>query len=846
MNFFKNSRTYSFGLMLAIVGILISLVQAGALTHKQSPGFNQADPAEPSAEAVKTDRPENKAGKEASLTALTAQETKLIAADGGDSDKFGQGVAISGNTAIVGSPSATVGGNRKGAAYIYIQSGGIWTLQQRITASDGVTGGGFGQSVAISGDTAVVGLGSVDGQFITGAVYVFIRTGTVWTQQQKLTASDTTENQFSSSVAISNNTMVVGAPKADIMQIQGAFRGAAYIYTRSGGIWTEQQKIFASDHAPSRKFGNAVAISGSTVVVGETPNTANSSRLAAAYFFILNGGTWTQEQEITASDGTIGDGFSWSVAINGDTAIIGALPENNLGSAYVLTRSGTTWTQQQKLIPSDGATNKGFGNSVSMSGNAAIIGASADNIGQGSAYIFTGTGTTWTQQQKLIPSDRATNGRANDRFGNSVGISVNTAIVGSYLADIGANVDQGTAYIFTDLNATPTPTVQFGSATFSVNEGGGSATINVSRTGDTSGTSTVDYATADGTASQKSKYIVTSGTLSFAPGDITKSFSVPIIDEAYVEGDKTVNLSLSNPTGATLGAPSAAVLTIIDNDTVPPTTNPYDDAGYFVREQYLDFLNREPDAAGFNYWKGQITQCGSDAACIRAKRIDVSNAFFFELEFQQTGSYVYRVYRAAFGNNQPFPNPDTSNDTERKKLPSYAVFASDRARVVGGANLAQGQQNLANLFVQRPEFLAKYPANLDGPSFIDAVLNTIKNDLGVDLTPQRGALITLFNSGGRGAVVYRLADDNMQTNPIANAGLIDAEYNRAFVATQYFGYLRRDSDMGGFSFWLGQVNSAPLRDVAKQHSMVCSFITATEYQQRFSSVVTHTNDECPH
>ena len=105
-------------------------------------------------------------------------------------------------------------------------------------------------------------------------------------------------------------------------------------------------------------------------------------------------------------------------------------------------------------------------------------------------------------------------------------------------------------------------------------------------------------------------------------------------------------------------------------------------------------------------------------------------------------------------------------------------------------------------------------------------------------------IVTKYSHGGRGEVIYRLADDNLSTNPINNRAFIDAEYNRAFVATQYFGYLRRDPDMGGFSVWLGQVNSATLRDIKKQHAMVCSFITSTEYQQRFSSVVTHTNAEC--
>ncbi len=279
--------------------------------------------------------------------------------------------------------------------------------------------------------------------------------------------------------------------------------------------------------------------------------------------------------------------------------------------------------------------------------------------------------------------------------------------------------------------------------------------------------------------------------------------------------------------------------------TRPCLSNPIDDPNIFVRQQYLDFLGREPDASGFAYWTDQITQCGTDQGCINRQRIDVSNAFFFELEYQQTGAYVYRLYREAYGNNQPFPNPDSSNPAEAHKLPEFSVFSQDRAQVVGGANLAQSQLDLANAFVQRPEFLAKYSASLDGPSFIDAMLLTIKNDIGTDLSSQRDALISQFNQGGRGMVMYRLADDNAQSNPIDNRAFIGAEYSRAVVATQYFGYLSRDADIAGFLFWLGQLNRAPLRDPTKQHAMVCSFITSAEYQNRFSAMVTHTNQECP-
>ena len=233
------------------------------------------------------------------------------------------------------------------------------------------------------------------------------------------------------------------------------------------------------------------------------------------------------------------------------------------------------------------------------------------------------------------------------------------------------------------------------------------------------------------------------------------------------------------------------------------------------------------------------------------KRIDVSNAFYCELEFQQTGSYVYRLYRAAFGNNQPFPNPnpDPLHPGEERKVPLYLPFMKDRARVRGGPQLAQFQLALANAFVQRSEFTNKYATGLDGPGFVDALLGSISNDLSLNMASQRQALLDLYNqagggNGGRGSVLYRIGDDNAATNPINNRAFIDAEYNRAFVLTQYFGYLRRNADMAGFLFWLGQVNGAPLRDVPRQHAMVCSFITSTEYQQRFSSVVTHTNTEC--
>ena len=173
----------------------------------------------------------------------------------------------------------------------------------------------------------------------------------------------------------------------------------------------------------------------------------------------------------------------------------------------------------------------------------------------------------------------------------------------------------------------------------------------------------------------------------------------------------------SNTTGAIQGAVPSATLTITENDTSLPTTNPLDnsDEQFFVRQHYADFLSRQPDPSGLSFWTSQITQCGSDQTCRRNKRIDVSNAFFYELEFQQSGAYVYRLYRAAFGNNQPFPNPDPGGAPEEKnKLLSMTPLPRIE-RVVGGASLTQAQLDLANAFVLRPEFLAEVSSESGWP-----------------------------------------------------------------------------------------------------------------------------------
>jgi hypothetical protein len=325
----------------------------------------------------------------------------------------------------------------------------------------------------------------------------------------------------------------------------------------------------------------------------------------------------------------------------------------------------------------------------------------------------------------VVAGGGGTSTNANYKVDGTIGqATAGTAMSGGQFSQTGGfwAAESATPSVSPSPTPSPTPTpppsnLQFSASNYTVNEGAGFIDITVTRTAETTATVTVDFETNDLGAEQRTDYTIAAGTLTFAPGEISKTFSVLIVDDVYVEGSEVLNLTLSNPTGGgVLVSPSTATLTITDNDSISATTNPLDNAHFFAQQHFYDFLSRYPDSGGWDFWTGQITQCGTDLICLRTKRVDVSNAFFYELEYQQTGAYTFRLYRAAFGNNQPFSNPDNSNQTEAKKLPSYNVFAHDRARVIGGADLATGQLNLANGFVQRPEFLVKYPANQDGPT----------------------------------------------------------------------------------------------------------------------------------
>ncbi len=336
-----------------------------------------------------------------------------------------------------------------------------WAEEQKLVADDASPGDWFGLSVAVEGDTAVVGTWDGDGLVVdSGSAYVFARNGTPWTQEAELLASDGNQgDHFGKVVAISGDTIVVGASANTPVQ------GAAYVFVRSGSSWVEQQKLLPASPSYVLSFGWSVAIEGDVVVVGarsshhRTPLNTNCEA-GSAHVFVRNGSTWIEQQALLASDAACPDHFGESVAISGSRILVGAewgsgvAPES--GSVYVFQRIEGTWIQKQELFASDGEFDDRFGYSVAVSGDMALVGAWKDDhvcpsdptCDSGAAYAFYFDGVTWLQEQKL----RASNARRDDSFGRNVAFDGGRAVVGAPLTDRADPSDpdciSGSAYLF--------------------------------------------------------------------------------------------------------------------------------------------------------------------------------------------------------------------------------------------------------------------------------------------------------------------------------------------------------------------------------------------------------------
>ena len=390
------------------------------------------------------------------------EEQKLTASGGAADDNFGSSIAVSGNTAVVGASWDDEGGRGSGAAYIFVRSGATWSEQAKLIASDAADPeedyfpeAHFGQSVAISGDTVVVGAFGGSSSIYSGSAYIFIRSGDTWSEQAKLTVSTPVavtrsvsgeHDMFGDSVAISGDTVVVGAYQSNALAYHS---GAAYCFTRTGTRWSQQTVLLASDIPEEYdfsyefdSFGNSVAISGDTVVVGATGDDSWAFNSGAAYVFTRDGTDWGEPIKLPISDAAKLRKFGSSVAISGDTVVVGDVGDDHAGSgsgsAYIFDRNGVNWIEQAKLTAADAVEWDYFGGSVSVSGDTILVGAiGEDGVGgseSGSAYVFTRTGTHWNQQTKLVASDAT----AGDWFGNSVAVSGDTAMVSSsaYVFDL--------------------------------------------------------------------------------------------------------------------------------------------------------------------------------------------------------------------------------------------------------------------------------------------------------------------------------------------------------------------------------------------------------------------------
>ncbi len=358
-----------------------------------------------------------------------AQQAKLTAGDPVVEAWLGYSVAVSHDTAIIGAPSVEGSPYQRGA-YVYTRNGTTWTQQHKLT--EGSNRPYFGASVALSGDTVVVGApGASFGA--PAAVYVFVRAGAGWTLQQELTASDW--QLCGTSVAVSGDTLLVGCASNIVVVPE-----AVHVFVRAGSTWTMQQTLRASGSgAGSRiQFGTSVALSGDTALVGASSDVvAGSESQGSVYAFERNGSTWSEVQKLTGAEVNGRFGFGHRIALSGNTALI----SEDGYAAHVFVHDGSHWTKQQTLHRTDGSAASS--ESVALSGDMAVVGA-RDTVGsngqQGSVYLFEREGSTWTEIQRLVASD----GESEDYLGFSVAASGTTVVSGAWHDDF----NSGSAYVF--------------------------------------------------------------------------------------------------------------------------------------------------------------------------------------------------------------------------------------------------------------------------------------------------------------------------------------------------------------------------------------------------------------
>lgn len=387
-------------------------------------------------------------------------------------------------------------------------------------------------------------------------------------------------------------------------------------------------------------------------------------------------------------------------------------------------------------------------------------------------------------------------------------------------SQVGATIVSG---IFGDTGPTPSPTatptpgvtpsptpspspddanttVQFGAPGYTVAENARSLAITVTRTGDLTHDSKVDYRSSDGSAHDKTDYTTAAGRLFFAPGESVKTINLLITDDGFAEGDETFFLTLFDASHRTaVGNPGTTTITITDNDTTSTDGNPVDDPTLFVVQHYMDFLNREPEPGGLKAWEDVLRNCG--AGDDRCDRIQVSSSFFRSPEFQDRGYFLYRFYSTSMG-----------------RIPLYAEFEKDMSRTSGSYTEAEQEANkalFADDFVTRQDFKDIYDQYTRSDDYVNALLNTA----GVTVSNKDDLIAGLQSGQLTRAQVLRSISESQE---------VKSKYqNESFVVMQYFGYLRRDPDIH-YLDWLKVLN-----ETGEYRTMINGFINSIEYRHRF-------------
>ena len=390
-----------------------------------------------------------------------ANLAKIVPDDGTVGMQFSYAVSLSDDTMAIGAHYDDGTFTNTGSVYVYKRTGEDWSLQQKLIAFDGAQDDVFGYSVSVWGDTLVTGaMWDDDVGLNKGSAYVYTRSEGVWTLQQKLTpdkAAPVDNVGYGKSVAIFGDSIVVGS------YLDGSNgSGSAHVYSRSNGVWSLDQKLTASDGAQADNYGLSVTIYGNTVVVGSRDDDDKGSNSGSAYVYTGADGVWSLEKKLTADDGAQDDAFSISISLWEDTLVVGALQnadkEISGGSAYVYKRTGGVWNLAQKLVAFDAAQGDNYGCSVSASGDTLVVGADRDDYAgaeMGSAYVYSRSEGVWSLQKKLI----ADKGSGGDLFGSAVSASGDTLVVNAWHEQVNGGAASGSTYAysaFTSLCTTPT------------------------------------------------------------------------------------------------------------------------------------------------------------------------------------------------------------------------------------------------------------------------------------------------------------------------------------------------------------------------------------------------------